>query len=585
MIAREDRDRYDDRARRPTGSEVPRKILGRIVDGGHMPGSTDDGQVVYLLERVDVDFAEEPGATATITGSGARFTAVRVGGKGPKAPAVGDVVICRPIGDRLGFTWAGGKGPHVRLWVLSRATPTGFFPSSTNPPLNAWGNEAFDPDAGDGSRFRVFAFWRYDVDSGANVVTTGDLTPSAIPTKQHLYDGPMTDVTPTRIDHPWGYLEIPADTGGVHAANLNPAGSIVVRVIDTEGDPTWELVALLPARGPVVPVAPSGTKQIDLMEVLTYALRDVEFAVRDNLTWYCPGYKSRPSPPGTTDPATDHTFAEAHVSIDYHNVLTLPFSPPSIAKDVTKTTEPAAPNGYWQYRRPIFGGGTILDERWLDNVTNASVPVGSGIFFGGSFPGQYRGNHYTIDSPDYVPASLDVGPSTTGPTDFPGQFVVGLCARSYGYVSTVGSPPYTTPGCTPPWIEISISATGIWDGHQGIASTGGFVVPAPSPITIDLAPYFGPATGQTTRLPLVVIAPGPGVWPVNFASGPMKVAANGPFLFVGGSYGSTLFTLVFPHCTGARPTTGDVFARFPSIYDSFGNVAVFTFRIGTWKYP
>src|SRR4051812_8469065 len=101
MIAREDRDRYEDRARRPPGSEVPRKIYGRIVDGGHMPSTTDDGQVVYLLERVDVDFAEEPGATATLTGSGARFTAVRVGGKGPRAPAVGDVVICRPIGDRL----------------------------------------------------------------------------------------------------------------------------------------------------------------------------------------------------------------------------------------------------------------------------------------------------------------------------------------------------------------------------------------------------------------------------------------------------------------------------------------------------
>jgi hypothetical protein len=82
MIAREDRDRYDDRARRPPGSEVPRKIYGRIVDGGHMPSSTDDGQVVYLLERVDVDFAEEPGATATITGSGARFAAVRSAARG-----------------------------------------------------------------------------------------------------------------------------------------------------------------------------------------------------------------------------------------------------------------------------------------------------------------------------------------------------------------------------------------------------------------------------------------------------------------------------------------------------------------------
>jgi hypothetical protein len=449
-----------------------------------------------------------------------------------------------------------------------------------------WGTDAFDPEAGDGTRFRVFAFWRYDVDTGANVVTSGDLSPSAIPTKQHLYDGPMTDVTPTRIDHPWGYVEIPADTGSVHAANLNPAGSIVVRVIDTEGDPTWELVALLPARGPVVSTGTGGTKQIDLMEVLTYALRDVEFAVRDNLTWYCPGYKPRPFPPGTTDPTTDHTLAEANVSINYHNVLTLPFSPPSVTKDVTKTTEPAAPNGYWQYRRPIFGGGTIADEKQLDNVTNASVPVGSGIFFGGSFPGQYRGNHYAIDSPDYVPASLDVGPPTSGPTDFPGQFVVGLCARSYGYVSTVGSPPYTTPGCLPPWIEISINATGIWDGHPAPASTGG-LISAPVPTTKDLAPYFGPTTGQTTRLPLVVIAPGPGVLPVNFAAGTMTVGANGPFVFPTGSghYGSTTFSLEFPHCTGDRPTTGNVYAKFPYVYDSSGGFAMFNYRVGTWKYP
>jgi hypothetical protein len=583
MIAREDRDRYEDRARRPPGSEVPRKIFGRIVDGGHMPGSTDDGQVVYLLERVDLDFAEGPGATATITGSGARFTAVRVGGKGPRAPAVGDVVICRPIGDRLGFTWAGGKGPHVRLWVLSRATPTGFLDSSFGAPIGTWGTDAFDPGAGDGTRFRVFAFWRYDVDSGANVVTTNDLSPSAIPTKQHLYDGPMTEVTPARIDHPWGYVEIPADTGSVHAANANPAGSIVVRVIDTAGDPTWELVALLPARGPVVPVAPSGTRQIDLMEVLTYALHDVEFAVRDNLTWYCPGYKPRPFPPATSDPAIDHAFAEANVSIDYHNVLTLPFSPPSITKDVVKTTAPAGPNGYWQYRRPIFGGGTITDENQLNSITNTNIPIGSGIFFGGSAPGQYRRNHYTIDSPAYVPGSVDVGPPTSGPTDFPRQFVVGLCARSYGYVLGTGSPPSTAPGCIPPWIDISINATGIWDGRT--ETVPGFGTISPHPTTKDLAPYFGAATGKTTHLPLASVATS--APPILYSSGLMQVTANGAASFPGdnGRYGGNLFRCEFPPCSGGRPTTGVVSAKFRTIYDISGDFVEFRYVVGSWKYP
>jgi hypothetical protein len=131
--------------------------------------------------------------------------------------------------------------------------------------------DVFDPDAEDGTRFDVFAFWRYDVDTGADVVTSTDFTPAHIPTKQHIIHSRMADVTPSRVDHPWGYLEIPADAGAVHANNRNPAGSIVVRVTDTEGDPEWEAIALLPVASPLTL---TDGKHPDVMEVITWGLVD-----------------------------------------------------------------------------------------------------------------------------------------------------------------------------------------------------------------------------------------------------------------------------------------------------------------------
>jgi hypothetical protein len=600
MIAPEDRDRIDDRARRPAASPGRTSIVGRIVDGGHMPAADDDGNVVYLLESVSVKFREESGADATIDARTGRFAAVRIGGRGTAGTKAGDVVTCHPVGDRWAFTVGGAPRKGVNVWVLSRATIEGFR-AGVSPPT--WVADRFVAGAGDGSRFKVFAYWRYDIDTGVLVPTTLPITPSSIPSKQHILHENMDDSTPSRVDHPWGHLVIPVDPAGVHANNLTPnLGTIRVVIVDTDGDPDWQLIASIPPYRTDL----SG-KRVDVNMVYTWQMPAGEYTVADQLTWNCPALHPRPSPPDTPFPSVDHSFEGAEdVTVDYH--VNMNIGPATL--DVVKTTAPAYGNGYWYWPAPSWAGGVFAAPSDLDTVTNASLGTIAAALTGflGTPEVVIRTVRYEVHSPSYTPTYTNiVAVGSASPT-----VSITLCKQSYGYVSVPrgAAPPFSAPGCVPPVVRVTIEATGI-RANANPPPAGS----PPIPATVDLKRFFGDYAGAAATCPVRATSAGPfapfGTWssdPVfnrslgtagrwsqlnvrdtgflirsadaggdvySFASDPTVTGAGGTV--VGGS----TFFVMFPPCGGARPTGGTI--EFSYQYGIIGTTPLGArYVIGSW---
>lgn len=610
-----DRDRYEDRAVRPALGDVRAAVAGTIVDLGALPDPTGTGSAVYAVRPFVVSADESEGAAATTSDSEGYIYALLAPGNVAR-PKAGDVVVCHPIpGARWAFTVGTSVSRKVKVTVRVQK---GIMQGGSSD----CGGPDYDPGAGDGTRFRLFAYWAVDGDTGAATTTGRQCDPGHIDEKYHIYLGQMDDAptqtTPNPVDgrppfEEWtrAYREFDVDE------TSRPSGvtykEIALQVVDVHYDLPLDVST-------VVTIYDGGNPAYDAKDynvLISYSPSKQRGQIQDQLTWYCPAYRYG-CPDVSISSVGSHSFAGVAASVSYP-VGYSTFGADFVlgAKVVTIDTQTdGAPHGFWWKR--LVG--------WTVQAGFDGDPMGTQ-------PGPLIvSNQWSYTAPGYVPES-----ATFAPSPFSDIVVLHatVCATSYGYISSPLGPvvPDPGPGCIPPKIFVSIDKTGVADMAMSFRSGDQGDVPN-SCLDVDLESYFGDYaggapvelnfTGSASYLGLFIYnsyvsgclvnkklgvktkfeASTGGIFPAggfstNFYQGGALgnlglvtgVIDNNPGCLTPNTRWSSGADIVLPVCTGSRPTSGPIYlSSYTCYYQVTINNYIFNksvnlyIKIGNWHF-